>query len=133
MAWNEPDNKGRDPWGSGNKQSPPDLEQLIRNIQNKIKSLFGTRPSGTGSQIPTNGKNKSIGFGLLAIVLLLIWALSGIFIVEPAEQGVILRFGKYLRTVDSGPHWIPRFIDDKYIVDVQKVSKFSYTALMLTR
>jgi membrane protease subunit HflK len=59
--------------------------------------------------------------------------LSGIFIVDPAEQAVILRFGKYVETVGPGPHWIPRIISSKIVMNVDRVLDYSYSAQMLTR
>jgi len=53
--------------------------------------------------------------------------------VHPAENGVIQRFGRYVKTVTAGPHWIPRFIETKRIVNVEKISNFSYHAQMLTK
>ncbi len=49
---------------------------------------------------------KPISFPLkfLVLIALVLWGLSGIFIVSPDEEGVILRFGKYDRTVPPGPH-----------------------------
>lgn len=133
MAWNEPNNNSndRDPWGKG-KQNPPDLDEILRNIKQKLSRLFtGNTPK---SVEPTPSKDAGVlGFGLMAVLVIIVWFLSGIFIVDPAEQAVVLRFGKYLSTVGPGPHWIPRFIDSKYIMDVQKVEKFTYMSQMLTK
>jgi len=52
MAWNEPGgDKDRDPWRAGNgNQGPPDIDELIRNLQNRFGSLFGgKRPRGNGN------------------------------------------------------------------------------------
>jgi len=38
-------------------------------------------------------------------VLLVLWLLSGIYIVRPDEKGVVLRFGAAVRQVGPGPHW----------------------------
>lgn len=130
MAWNEPGGNGKDPWSGNRKsQSPPDLEEALRKVQKKLGSLLG----GKGSGSSFSKKGRTIGFGLIAIIAVIIWGLSGIFIVHPAEQAVVLRFGKYHETLGSGPHWIPRFVDSKYILNVKKVSNFSYTAQMLTK
>lgn len=69
---------------------------------------------------------------MIILLAFLLWALSGIFIVDPAEQAVILRFGKYVETVGSGPHWIPRIISSKIIMNVDRVLDYSYSAQMLT-
>ncbi len=52
-----------------------------------------------------NFKPISFPVKFLVIIPLVLWALSGIFIVSPDEEGVILRFGKYDRTVTPGPHF----------------------------
>lgn len=70
---------------------------------------------------------------LIVFILFIIWAVSGIFVVSPAEKSAILRFGRYVTTVGPGPHWIPRFIDSQFTVDTQQVRNFSYQAEMLTR
>lgn len=131
MGWKEP-NKGKDSWGG--KNQPPDLDEALKRLKEKLKSPFGARsnkPTGV-SQIPSN---QSPGFliSLLMLVVLILWALSGIFIVDPAEQAAILRFGKYIKTVGPGPHWIPRFISSKVVLNVDRVSDFSYSAQMLTK
>jgi modulator of FtsH protease HflK len=129
MGWNEPE-KGKDPWKG--KDQPPDLDEAFKRIQEKIKKTFS---GGKGKPTNTNGPSNSGGVlvGLVAVVVLIIWALSGIFIVDPAEQAVILRFGKYVETVGPGPHWIPRIISSKIVMNVDRVMDHSYTAQMLTR
>jgi membrane protease subunit HflK len=130
MGWNEPE-QGKDPW-KGKKQ-PPDLDEALKRIHDKLKkTLFGGGGNGNSTGSPSTGANA----GLITIAALLIafilWALSGIFIVDPAEQAAILRFGKYVETVGPGPHWIPRFISSKVVVNVDRVMDYSYSAQMLT-
>ncbi len=53
---------------------------------------------------------------------LLVWGLSGIYIVQPDESGVILRFGRYVRTVAPGPHiHLPYPIEEVYRPKVTQV------------
>ena len=59
----------------------------------------------------------------MAVVLAVVWALAGIFIVEPAEEGVVLRFGQYLKTTDPGPHWTPYLIDRVEKVNVEQIRR----------
>ncbi|KTD74402.1 FtsH protease activity modulator HflK [Legionella tucsonensis] len=129
MGWNEPD-KGKDPWKG--KNQPPDLDEALKRVHDKLKKLFG----GGGAKTTNEPSKKSNG-GLVTLVVILIafilWVLSGIFIVDPAEQAVILRFGKYVETVGSGPHWIPRIISSKIIMNVDRVLDYSYSGQMLTR
>ena len=50
MAWNEPGNNGRDPWGGGNRndQGPPDLDEVVKKLQQSLNGLFGKAGGGSG-------------------------------------------------------------------------------------
>jgi membrane protease subunit HflK len=128
MGWNEPD-KGKDSWKG--KNQPPDLDEALKRIQDKLKRIL----LGKSSKKKSSKKSGNGGMVLTVIVLVafVLWLLSGIFIVDPAEQAVILRFGQYIETVGPGPHWIPRIISSKVIMNVDRVLDYSYSAQMLTR
>ena len=51
------------------------------------------------------------------------WGLAGIYIVEPAEEGVVLRFGRYHETTGPGPHWAPYLIDSVEKVNVEQIRR----------
>ncbi len=137
MAWNEPGGSGnKDPWGNRNNQGPPDLDEFVKKLQNKLAALFGGK-GGSGSGGGMSGSASSISLGLIAAVLIGIWALSGIYIVDQGKQGVVLQFGKFDLITKPGPHWYPRFIDTVNIVDVANVRSVNIgstadEALMLT-
>ena len=117
----------QDPWGRRPNDGPPDLLALL-------KRLF-SNTGGQGSPVGGGG-SPSVNKGLLTIipiVVVVLWALSGIFIVAPAEQAVVLRFGQYARTVEPGPHWLPRMIEQESTINVQQVDNFNYQAEMLTQ
>ncbi len=124
MAWNEPGG-GRDPWsGGGSDQGPPDLDQVIKNLQAKLGSVFRGGKSGGGTGGGGGGGFGgfgSMGVGIIILVLVATWLIAGVYIVDPAEQGVVTRFGKYVRTEGAGPHWLPYFIEDVEKVNVQLV------------
>jgi len=61
------------------------------------------------------------------------YLLGGIFVVDPAEEAVVLRFGKYVRTELPGPHWIAPFIETREIVNVQEVKTTKHGGQMLTK
>ncbi|ADJ27494.1 FtsH protease activity modulator HflK [Nitrosococcus watsonii] len=136
MAWNEPNgNKDKDPWNKegdqwgkdGDRQGPPDLDEVIRNLKAKLSGLFGGKGGGgPGGSRPTLGRGGSLlGLALLVLVLAVIWLLSGIYIVAPAERGVVLRFGEYVATTESGPHWhIPYPIEKVELVDVAQIRSY---------
>ena len=89
MPWNS---QGGGPWGGGGGpgpwggrpgggNQPPDLEELLRRSQEKVKTLFpGGGPGSFGSK----------GLILVGLVLVGIWLASGFYRVQPEEQGVVL-------------------------------------------
>jgi membrane protease subunit HflK len=129
MGWNEPD-KDKDPWSG--KNQPPDLDEALKRFQDKLKKMFFSGFSRPGSNTSSSG-NGGVFAIIVALIALILWVVSGIFIVDPAEQAVILRFGKYVETVGPGPHWIPRVISSKIVQNVERVSDYSYSAQMLTK
>ncbi|MEN8166270.1 MAG: FtsH protease activity modulator HflK [Pseudomonadota bacterium] len=134
MAWNEPGGGNKDPWsGKGGDQGPPDLDEVVKKIQEKFGGIFGGGKSPKGGSTGMHGPGSK-GIGLIAAVVLLVWLASGIYIVEPAERGVILRFGAYSETTQPGPHWhIPYPIEEVLKVNVDQISSVRHKATMLTR
>ena len=115
MAWNDEDNKN--PWG-GSNQTPPELEEVIKDFKNKFNTRFGGGSSGKGGV----SKAAKGSFKYFVILAVLLWLLSGIYIVDPAEKGVVLRFGAYQNTTDQGPHWrIPYPFESVYKVNVEQI------------
>src|SRR6195256_5554871 len=89
--WGSGGSKG--PWGSGPQSSgptPPDLEDLLRRSQDKLRSVL------------PGGNMGGRGFALIALGAIVLWGVSGFFRVEPDEVGVVLRFGKEVREVQPG-------------------------------
>jgi modulator of FtsH protease HflK len=92
---------GQGPWGGrpGGGQQPPDLEELLRRSQEKVRKLF---PGGGGG--PGFGGNRK-ALVLIPLVLVAIWLASGFYRVQPDEQGVVLRFGQWVKTTQPGLNW----------------------------
>jgi modulator of FtsH protease HflK len=137
MAWNEPGgNSGggkRNPWGGGNKpeQGPPDLDEVLRNLQRRLAGLFGSGGGGRGAGTPMPG--RGFGIGTILLVLVTIWAFTGLYTVDAAERGVILRFGKHVGTTMPGLRWhLPWPIETKQIVNIQTIESFNEQSRMLT-
>jgi membrane protease subunit HflK len=137
MAWNEPGGNGdKDPWGNRGNQGPPDLDEVFRNFQKKFGSLFGGMGGGKGGGRGGRGTGKggNIGIGIVVAIVLLFWMATGFYIVEEAERGVVLRFGKHVDTTQSGLHWHwPTPIESVTKVDVTKVQPVPLRATMLTQ
>lgn len=139
MAWNEPGNSGngngRDPWGNRGDQGPPDLDEVIRKMRDKVGGLFGN--GGGGS----SGSSAGIGgsFSMIVLVLAAWFIYDASYVIEPAERGVVLRFGKNVDTLQPGFNMrLPRPIEKVVRVNVENIRKLSVggtqaESLMLTR
>jgi membrane protease subunit HflK len=92
MAWNDGGN-GQDPWKrEGNE--PNDLDKIVQNWQRKLSSIFGG-----GRQ--TSAAGSSGGY-VLAVILIIAWAATGMYRIDQAERGVEQRFGAYTITTLPG-------------------------------
>jgi len=140
MAWNEPGGNGKDPWGGkGGDQGPPELDEVVRKLQEKLGGLFGGRKPPAGGAGGGGGSPRGVSvnprvLGAGAAILFVVWLASGIYIVEPAERGVEMRFGAYSEVTQPGPHWhIPYPIEEVVEVNVDEFSSFRHKAEMLTK
>ena len=115
--------RGGSPWGtppgsgggngSGRGPTPPDIEKIIRDFQEKIKKFL---PGGSSS-----GGKQAI---LVLIVLGFVWLASGLYRVLPDEQGVVLRFGKFVKTTQPGLNYhIPFPVESVLTPKVTKVNR----------
>ena len=112
---------GPGPWGrgpsgggKGNGGPPPNLEELLRRGQDRLRGLL---PGGTSS----GGRLVA----LAVLVVLLLWLATGIYRVNPDEEGVIRRFGAYSQTTTSGLHYhLPAPIES---VETPKVTRINRT------
>jgi len=112
-------------WGKKNNDGPPDLDEILRKLQQKILGLLGFRPRG-GDRPPTGSPrmNAAIGGGAVFVVFVIvaIWLASGFYIVDEGKRGVVLRLGKYLETTMPGPRWhIPYPFESVEVVNVAQV------------
>jgi membrane protease subunit HflK len=122
MAWK---NQGGGPWGSGPKgpwgsgpqptgPRPPDLEDLLRSAQDRLQQLL---PGGYFS---------GLGIALALLAVIAIWAMSGFYRVQSEELGVVLRFGKHVRTVGPGLNYhLPYPIETVLLPKALRVSTLS--------
>jgi membrane protease subunit HflK len=82
---------GGSPWGSGGGGRPPqDFDQVVRQGREAM-----------GRFLPSGGRSIS----LLVIIAIAIWAMTGFYRVNPQQQGVVLRFGEWVRTTAPGLHY----------------------------
>ena len=108
--WDSPRGGGN---GSGRGPVPPNIEEIIRNIQKTINRFM----PGKGAK---GGKLLFLGL----IILLIIWAASGLYRVLPDEQGVVLRFGKFIKTTQPGLNYhFPYPVETALTPKVTKVNR----------
>jgi len=116
MPWKNqgggPGGGGSGPWGSrgpGGPQ-PPSLEDILREGQDRLRSF-----------IPDGGGRSVLIVLLIAVVA---WLFSGVYKVDTDEQGVVLRFGEWVRTTQPGLHYhLPGPIESVITPAVTRINK----------
>lgn len=124
MAWNEPGGSGdKDPWGRKREQGPPDLDRIVKDLQNKIAGLFGGRKRGGGGGGSGSSAGPSrFGIGLILLVAFGVWIATGLYVVNEGQRAVILRFGEKSAVAMPGLSWrFPFPIERHEIVNVDKI------------
>ncbi|MDH5341374.1 MAG: protease modulator HflK N-terminal domain-containing protein, partial [Betaproteobacteria bacterium] len=98
MSLNDPQ-WGRRP--GGNNQGPPDLDEIWRNLNQRLNKLLGGKGGGNGESPGGGGPSAGAvggGAGLLIALVVVVWIASGFYIVNEGQRGVVLRFGKFVET-----------------------------------
>ena len=111
---------GQSPWGtppgsgngSGRGPIPPNIDEVIKKIQEFINKYL------------PGGKSGGLPIILVVSILIVIWGLSGLYRVLPDEQGVVLRFGKFTSTTQPGLNYhIPYPVERVLTPKVTKVNR----------
>ena len=117
----------KSPLGANN-DGPPDLDEMFKDLKNKVDNLFTTNPKNIngsgGNQKPTNINDGPGNIKILPIfiVVILIWMATGFYIVDQGSRGVVLRFGENTEVTQPGPRWhIPYPIETAEIVNQEQV------------
>ncbi len=136
MPWsNQGGGPSGGPWGQGPKKpsgpsgggTPPDLEDIIRQAQDKLRDIFGGGRGGRGgrgSAGPGAG-GKAVWLAVLVAVGV-VWGMNSFYRVQPDEAGVVLRFGKYDRTTGPGLHFALWPIETVEKPKIEKENKLSF-------
>lgn len=119
MSWNEPGgDNNKDPWsGRNDRNNPPDLDEVIRSLQDKLGGIFGGGSNGDTSS--SGAPMKTVG--IAAAVALALWGASGFYTVDAGTRGVVTRFGAYVNTTQPGLNWhIPAPIEQVQVINVEQ-------------
>jgi membrane protease subunit HflK len=124
-------------WGRGSQNNdqnqegkkpndgPPDLDQLWRDFNQRLNRLFGNKNSGggdSGGGFTPDMKGAGIGVGAIAVIVFFLWLVSGFFIVQEGQTGVVLTFGKFSHMTPAGFNWRwPYPIQSHEVVNVSQV------------
>ena len=145
-------------WGRGSKNSnqddkkspdsPPDLEQIWKDFNQRLSKFLGQGGEGggnNGGNFNPESVNAKVGVGVIVLVFCFVWLVSGVFIVQEGQTAVITTFGKYTHVAGPGMNWRwPYPIQNHEIVDVSQVrtvevgyrsnvrNKQAHESLMLT-
>ena len=135
MSWNEPGGDKRDPWGNKNNDGPPELDEILKKIKESFGGLFGDGKKGGGSS-GSSGDLGMIPVVIFLVLLSFIWVYNSFYQLDEKEKGVVMRFGKFHKTVGPGLSFNPAFIDDVIIESVTSERQYNADgpkSLMLTQ
>ena len=128
MSLNDPQwgNRGNDGGGKRPNQGPPDLEELWRDLNRRLTGMFDKKGSGGdgGNRPPVEFNPKFLGgsIGLLIGVIVLAWLASGFYTVDASQRGLVLQFGRYKESTESGLRWrLPYPIQSHELVNISGV------------
>ncbi len=131
MSWNDDNNSN--PWQSDRNRAPGDLDAMVRDLQRKLAGLFGG--GGRGSRGNGTGRPRDGGKGIATTVILLVvaaFALRGLYMVDDAERGVVLRFGEFHAIALPGLRWRIPLVDRIEKINTNATERYSYRGSMLT-
>jgi len=137
MGWNEPPdgNNGKDPWGNkgGNKNrgdGPPDLDEIVRKMQQGLGGIFGNK-SSNGS---TKGGGPALSTAFIVIAIIAWLTFDSFYAIDEQERGVVLRFGEHVADLQPGLSLrFPRPIEKVIKVNVGQLRSITHQANMLTQ
>lgn len=118
-------------WGRGAKgdndgkktpDTPPDLEQVWKDLNQRIARFLGQQGGGDKGNFNPDSAGARMGIGALILIFIFVWLVSGVFIVQEGQTAVITTFGKYSHVTGAGMNWRwPYPIQGHEIVNVSQV------------
>ncbi|HSI25612.1 MAG TPA: FtsH protease activity modulator HflK [Methylotenera sp.] len=110
--------------GQRNNEGPPDLDQVMRDISQKINNLFGKNGGGNNGNRPAGNNDFNVPVAPIITIIVAIWLATGFYIVDQGSLGVVQRFGKYTTNTEPGPRWHWPFpIESVTVVNMEQVRR----------
>ena len=111
-------------WAQRNNEGPPDLDEVLRDLSQKINNLFGKKGGGNGNNQAPSGKSMDVPILPIVGAIAAIWLATGFYIVDQGSLGVLQRFGKFTTTTEPGPRWHWPFpIESVTVVNMEQVRR----------
>ena len=111
-------------WAQRNNEGPPDLDEVLRDLSQKINNLFGKKGGNNNSNQAPSGKGMDVPVLPIVAVIATIWLATGFYIVDQGSVGVLQRFGKFTTTTEPGPRWHWPFpIESVTVVNMEQVRR----------
>ncbi|MBF6617343.1 MAG: FtsH protease activity modulator HflK [Candidimonas sp.] len=136
-GWGRGNNNGSEPPRRPNKgDGPPDLDEVWRDFNNRLGSLFGRSPRRGGNRSGGGGNDSGGGqfqfpkgspktIGVIAVIIIGLWLASGFLIVQEGQVAVVTKFGKYTKTLAPGLQWrLPYPIEAHQTVNISQLRTF---------
>lgn len=136
-GWGRGNNNGSEPPRRPNKgDGPPDLDEVWRDFNNRLGSLFGRSPRRGGNRSGGGGNDSGGGqfqfpkgspktIGVIAVIIVGLWLASGFLIVQEGQVAVVTKFGKYTKTLAPGLQWrLPYPIEAHQTVNISQLRTF---------
>jgi membrane protease subunit HflK len=124
-----------------NNSGPPDLDELFKKAQQWLSNNLGKKKkfnfnggsgSGSGGNFDLEDQGK-LYLAISAVILVFLLAIVGFYKIEPGEQAVEYRFGKYIGMTGPGPHWILPGIYSKEIVNTSVIHQKNFEDDLITK
>ena len=111
-------------WAQRNNEGPPDLDEVFRDLSQKLNNLLGRKGGGGNSNQASSGKGMDVPILPILAIIAAIWMATGFYIVDQGSLGVLQRFGKFTTTTEPGPRWHWPFpIESVTVVNMEQVRR----------